>query len=118
MILFTVGYYVIGRLLFLLKADFDLPGSWWDDAYYIWDAGNTALLYGTIVSLLPNEKKKLVKPILYYSILILTWEIINPFTNLEVNNPLTVTLLFTILLIGVIIWSIRDARNQWLDLRR
>lgn len=111
-----------GSLAFLMYADFylyhtnDKPDplrNVWDDAYYVWDTGKDLLIMLFIYSVLDETKKWIIKPLFLFASIRLLWAITVPFTNLDkVANPLMVTMAFTLLIIGVITYSIRDLKIQ------
>jgi len=106
----AAGVYVIGALVFLMKANLDLWGDAWDTFYFVWAKGKDVLFFLAILYLLKPEQKWIIKPLLFYASINLLWELIRPLTNLDVNHPLMVTMIFTALIIGVIVYLIRDLR--------
>ena len=107
----AIFYYIVGRLFFLTRARFDY--SPWPEAYYIWDAGKDALFALAVMHMMRKENRWVVHPVLIFCIIRLIWEIINPFTTVEINHPKVVVTFFLSLLIGVVILLITDLKKRW-----
>lgn len=110
MIRIGIVLYIIGLTVFYVEATFDR--WWWHQIYYIWDKGILVCFLSGIYYLVPNENKYVIRPLVLFSIIRLTWQIIVTLTGWDINDAIVVAVLFIILSIicayltikGVIKW--------------
>jgi multisubunit Na+/H+ antiporter MnhG subunit len=98
-------------LVFLIQATFGLP--LWDDVYYLWQAILLSLCFGTILTLLPNENKWIIKPVFYYSLIKVVWEVLSLTTDIDINHPQAVNTAFLVLITGVGMLLLKDLAQRW-----
>lgn len=111
LLVIAIGFFIIGSFIFLVRADFSLYSPEWDTLYFMWAKGKDCLFFGSILYLLDKDKQWLIRPILFYSLINLAWELLKPMTGWDINNPVMVTTIFTALLIGVIMYLIKDLKT-------
>lgn len=87
--------YVIGLTVFYVEATFER--WWWHEIYYLWDKCLLVFLFWGIHQIVPREKKRIVFPVLIFSIIRLVWQIVVSITGWEINDARAVAALFILL---------------------
>jgi len=111
---YAIAVYVVGLLFFYTLADFNIELH--TIAYYIWDKGKDTLFLLALYSLLINCKK-VIKPVLIFSIIRLSWDIISRTTNIDLNHYQAVNLMLGSLLLISTLICLKELL-QWLKQRR
>lgn len=106
----TVLFMLTGWLFFLIRGREEEP---YTSIYFIWDKGKDALLVKCVLILMDVKYRWIVKPVYYFCLIRLLWEIANPFTDLEINHPDIITGLFTIIATGVALLLLKDLILRW-----
>lgn len=91
----SVGFYVAGLLLFFAMADWERPG--WTESYWMWTMAKDTLFL-TAIYLSNPKNRRIIFPILLFSIFRSVWEIIAQCFNKDANSTRVVDFLFYILL--------------------
>ena len=87
--------YIIGLTVFYVEATFER--WWWQELYYIWSKCLHLVLFWGIHQIVPREKKKIVFPVLIFSIIRFLWQVIVSITGWDINDARAVAILFTLL---------------------
>lgn len=95
MIRIGIVLYIIGLTVFYVEATFDR--WWWHQIYYLWDKSLLVCFLSGIYYLVPNENKYVIRPLVLFSIIRLTWQILVTLTGWDINDAIAVAVLFTIL---------------------
>lgn len=98
--------FLIGLLIFYKSALFGTRT--WDWMYYFWDKGCNVLAFWTIYLLVKDGYRKIVAPVLVFSIIRFTWEVASYFTKITVNNSQAVAALFIILVCVILYLFIKE----------
>lgn len=112
MIRLGIVWYIIGLTVFYVEATFDR--WWWHEIYHIWDKCLLVFLFKGIHYLVSEENKKIIFPVLIFSIIRLTWQIIVSITRWEINDARAVAVLFIILSVICAYLTIKGA-IKWLE---
>lgn len=110
MIRFGIALYIIGLTVFYVEATFDR--LWWHEVYYIWDKGLLVCLLSGIYLLVPKQNKYIILPVVLFSIIRFSWQIVTTLTGWDINDARAVAILFIVLSVicsyltikGVIKW--------------
>lgn len=111
---FLVWYFIIGMIYIHLRGNF-LPNEQlvWDDIYYIWNNGLFLIFFILVRCFVDYKYRSSFNPVIFYSLIRLIWEIASPVTNIwEINHPVMVTIMFSILLTGGIVLLWKDLKNR------
>jgi len=94
-------FYLIGNGCFHCFADFNT--SYWCNAYYLWQviAHGGVFAWASLYSMLDKERRKIVEPVLYYSIAMAIWEVVYHYTGFAINDELPVMVAFLLLTASV-----------------
>lgn len=98
-----------GLLIFHTKADFSNPI--WAKTYYSWQKTSDCLYLLTLYYLVPKYRK-LLAPIVYYSIIRLCFQIIGFFRKTGQNEQYIVTTLYLIALTIVAYLTIKQLQKE------
>lgn len=103
-------WYLIGLLLFHTLAFFDTPE--WDNIYFCWDKAKDCLFILALFRLLPTIRT-ILKPILFYSIIRLCFQIAGIYLKMGSNHLIIVTALYTIALTATIYLTLTKLKEEW-----
>lgn len=96
--------YLLGMFTFTCVAEFGTV--LWDSIWGFWQniAYGSTLAWWCLYCNVRGEIRLIVKPVFYYSLLLLGWEFLSLFTGLSINNTAAVAIFFgiTAILIGYI----------------
>lgn len=102
----AISAYVMGLLVFYVCAAFDM--YYWYIIYFGWsklfDCG--LFFWLSIYYILPKERK-VIKWLLYFSVIRFLWDIQSFFTGLGVNNEVWMAILFLVLLLIAVYLSMK-----------
>jgi len=110
LVLIFVGFFLVGLLMFLTKADFSKEG--WSEVYFVWDKAKD-LLALFIFYLLKRKYRPILLLIIIPASIRFIWDFIAYFLQVDVNIK-GITTIQWLIVTGIIIFlSIKDLISQW-----
>lgn len=107
------GIYMGGLLVFFAMADFSVAE--WRKAYYIWAMLKDVGFILTIYQLIPKFRKE-IYPVLFFSLIRFTWEVISAATMKDVNHIMIVDYLFYLTLFITVAKLLNRLKKEWQEL--
>lgn len=105
---FLILFFMGGIIIFYGFADFDQP--LWASIYYVWNKTEDFVAFGCIWMLAPKNYKKIILPVVVFSAMRMTWEILALLLGQNVNSIMIVDYLFAITVVILITLYVR----KWL----
>lgn len=94
----VIAAYLIGMMVFLVKAAFDVVV--WEYAYYAWDKSVGAGFVVWYLVAKYSRQRRIVMPVVWLAFSRFLWEIFSWLCPLPINHPIAVIILFMILTIA------------------
>lgn len=79
-----------------------------DDLYFVMSSGREMFVWMALYLVIIPRYRFLILPYLLYLITLFVWQIITLLTDIDANHPITVIVIFSTLLTGVIILFLKD----------
>jgi len=108
----AVVWFLMGLLFFYTAAVFksyDALPNW---IYYCWAKFDSVLMWIVVYELCRRDMRKIIFPVLIFSIIRFIWDIVSFFTGVSVNNSSAVGFLF-MLLVTVIFYLYLKELIRW-----
>lgn len=90
----SLSVYIVGLLVFYSWGQLN---NGWYECYYFWDKGKDLFLFISLLLVVDKRYKWAVIPVVLFSIIRLTWQIISTVTGWNINNVQVVGWLFIVL---------------------
>lgn len=106
-----ISGYIVGLLTMYAMGVFGV--TMWDYGYYWWDAvfGNSIFGWLVVYNLVKQDKKAVIKPLVYFSIARMAWDVLSYFIDVSVNTEWGVTVLFLCLVLVVSFFCFREFKK-------
>ena len=119
MIKISVFVYCAGLFIFYLMGSFSMYDSLPNWLYYLWDKsfGAGFFVWLTLYCNVYKSDRKIIAPIVFFSLIRFIWDIISSLTNVSVNNENVVAVLFILLLVPMYVLTLTKGNflDKWLS---
>lgn len=103
--------YAIGYAFFSAIADWN--EDIWVRLYYVWQKTVTMWGFALIYQIIPNQQRRIVKPVLMLSILRLAWELLALIGGEDINSSQIVNFMFWAAVAVIIFWQFVRVLDWW-----